>query len=183
MIRSRRTEKRVACIGEVGFHSLLIEFGDLMAARAEPLDGPLARLVAYDEKHKTNLVDTLAAWLDSFGDAAAASKTTFVHPNTFRYRLRRLAEQASAWAKSQAVLMPWAWRCSVMRRSMPQAEIALPPSLKKSSRPKLLRSWSSSLNMKFTMRSRLRPETPVHAPGFSDTPYPAGAWSAAGSSD
>ncbi len=92
VVRSGRTAKRVARIGDVGFHSLLIEFGDLMLARGEPLEGPLARLAEYDAKHKTDLVATLQAWLDSFGDVVAASKDTFVHPNTFRYRLRRLAE-------------------------------------------------------------------------------------------
>jgi sugar diacid utilization regulator len=92
VIRSGQTEKRVACIGEVGFHSLLIEFGDLITARGEPLEGPIGRLDEYDAKHKTNLVATLQAWLDNFGDVVAASKETFVHPNTFRYRLRRLAE-------------------------------------------------------------------------------------------
>lgn len=30
--------------------------------------------------------------LDAFGDVPAASAALFVHPNTFRYRLRRLAE-------------------------------------------------------------------------------------------
>jgi hypothetical protein len=54
--------------------------------------GPVARLSAYDLKHGTNLVETLRAWLDAFGDVAAASTAMFVHPNTFRYRLRRLTE-------------------------------------------------------------------------------------------
>ncbi|HEU5005422.1 MAG TPA: helix-turn-helix domain-containing protein, partial [Jatrophihabitantaceae bacterium] len=35
---------------------------------------------------------TLRAWLDAFGDVIAASAAVYVHPNTFRYRLRRLAE-------------------------------------------------------------------------------------------
>jgi hypothetical protein len=37
-------------------------------------------------------VETLRAWLEAFGDVIAASAAMFVHPNTFRYRLRRLAE-------------------------------------------------------------------------------------------
>ena len=40
----------------------------------------------------TNLVETLKAWLDAFGDVARAAEAMYVHPNTFRYRLRRLAE-------------------------------------------------------------------------------------------
>ncbi len=39
-----------------------------------------------------HLVETLRAWLDAFGDVTAAAAAAYVHPNTFRYRLRRLAE-------------------------------------------------------------------------------------------
>jgi len=37
-------------------------------------------------------VPTLRAWLDAFGDVNAAAAAVYVHPNTFRYRLRRLAD-------------------------------------------------------------------------------------------
>ncbi|MFB9831421.1 PucR family transcriptional regulator [Actinoallomurus acaciae] len=89
---SNRTGKRVACIGDVGFDASLIELADLIAKRGDPLTGPIARLLAYDEKHRTSLVETMRAWLDAFGDVIAASQTVNVHPNTFRYRLRRLVE-------------------------------------------------------------------------------------------
>jgi DNA-binding PucR family transcriptional regulator len=39
-------------------------------------------------------VHTLRCWLDAFGDVPAAAERAHVHPNTFRYRLRRLAEVA-----------------------------------------------------------------------------------------
>ncbi|HEY7174839.1 MAG TPA: helix-turn-helix domain-containing protein, partial [Micromonosporaceae bacterium] len=51
-----------------------------------------ARLYTYDAEHNTNLVETLRAWLDAFGDVIAAAASMYVHPNTFRDRLRRLAE-------------------------------------------------------------------------------------------
>jgi DNA-binding PucR family transcriptional regulator len=37
-------------------------------------------------------VQTLRAWLDAFGDVVAAAAAVYVHPNTFRYRPRRLAD-------------------------------------------------------------------------------------------
>ncbi|MDN3353653.1 helix-turn-helix domain-containing protein [Actinomadura sp. DC4] len=89
---SNRTGRRVACIGDVGFDALLIELADLIAKRGDPLAGPVARLLAYDEKHRSRLVETMRAWLDAFGDVIAAAQAVNVHPNTFRYRLRRLAE-------------------------------------------------------------------------------------------
>jgi hypothetical protein len=92
VLRPRTSPRRVACIGDVSFDALLIEFRDLMVAREDPLEGPVARLIAYDAKHNANLVETLRAWLDAFGNAVEAAEACYVHPNTFRYRLRRLAE-------------------------------------------------------------------------------------------
>ena len=54
--------------------------------------GPVARLLGYDAKNNTRLVDSLRAWLDAFGDVVTASAAVFVHPNTFRYRLSRIGE-------------------------------------------------------------------------------------------
>jgi DNA-binding PucR family transcriptional regulator len=76
----------------VHVEALLLELRDLVAARGDRPTGAVARLVAYDARHRTRLVETLRAWLDAFGDVVAASAALYVHPNTFRYRLRRLAE-------------------------------------------------------------------------------------------
>jgi DNA-binding PucR family transcriptional regulator len=67
---------------------------DRMAAEETLPDGPVVRLRAYDAQHGTALTETLAAWLGTFGDVIAASATVHVHPNTFRYRLKRLTEVA-----------------------------------------------------------------------------------------
>ena len=82
----------VARLEDVQVESLVLELRDLVAARGDRPAGPLARLIAYDRKHQSNLVETLRAWLDAFGDVSAASEALFLHPNTFRYRLRRVAE-------------------------------------------------------------------------------------------
>jgi hypothetical protein len=84
--------RRVARLADVHAEALLMELRDLAAAHGDRPTGPVARLSEYDAEHGTNLVDTLRAWLDAFGDVAAASAAMFVHTNTFRYRLRRLAE-------------------------------------------------------------------------------------------
>lgn len=85
-------ERQVAPIAEVQTASLLLDLEDLRRARGDEVPDPLARLVAYDAEHGAHLVDTLRAWLDHLGDIAAAAASAFVHPNTFRYRLRRVAE-------------------------------------------------------------------------------------------
>ncbi|MEV7012071.1 helix-turn-helix domain-containing protein [Streptosporangium sp. NPDC051022] len=58
------------------------------------LGGPLPILVAHDAAHGTAYVETLRAWLWEQGNPTAASARLHVHPNTFRYRMRRLLETA-----------------------------------------------------------------------------------------
>jgi PucR C-terminal helix-turn-helix domain/GGDEF-like domain len=84
--------RRVARLADVHPDVLLLELRDLAAAHGDRPTGPVAMLACYDTEHGTNLVATLRAWLDAFGDVPAAAAAMFVHPNTFRYRLRRLTE-------------------------------------------------------------------------------------------
>jgi len=92
VLREGSGERRVARLDDIQVEALILELRDLVAARGDRPTGSLARLIEYDRKHQSNLVETLQAWLDAFGDVTAASKALFLHPNTFRYRLRRLAE-------------------------------------------------------------------------------------------
>ncbi|MBM6404545.1 helix-turn-helix domain-containing protein [Phycicoccus sp. CSK15P-2] len=92
VLREGRAPGPVARLADVQTESLVLELRDLAAARQERPQGVLARLIEYDRDHNGRLVPTLSAWLDAFGDVGAASEAVFVHPNTFRYRLRRVAE-------------------------------------------------------------------------------------------
>src|SRR5690606_17173795 len=56
------------------------------------LGGPLPGLRAHDERHGTAFLETLAAWLDHFGDPKGTAQALGVHPNTLRHRLRRMSE-------------------------------------------------------------------------------------------
>ncbi|WP_255632548.1 CdaR family transcriptional regulator [Amycolatopsis sp. TNS106] len=84
--------KRVITAEDAHVDALMLELADLSAARGDAATGPIARLLAYDREHQSQFVHTLRCWLDSFGDVNAASAAAYVHPSTFRYRLRRLAE-------------------------------------------------------------------------------------------
>ena len=84
--------RSVARIGDVETASLLLDLRDLRSSRGDVASGVLARLLEYDARNDAHLIDTLTAWLDRFGDVTAAAAACFVHPNTFRYRLRRVAE-------------------------------------------------------------------------------------------
>ena len=71
---------------------LIQRLTDIMAAEHVEPSGPLERLISYDARHDTDLVLSLTAWLDAFGDVQAAAASMHVHANTFRYRLRRVGE-------------------------------------------------------------------------------------------
>jgi len=60
------------------------------AGRA-PARGPVADLTRHDTEHGTQYVETLRAWLEAQGDLAAVAARLGVHPNTVRYRLRKMA--------------------------------------------------------------------------------------------
>ncbi|MBP6685498.1 MAG: helix-turn-helix domain-containing protein, partial [Leucobacter sp.] len=83
---------RVARLADVHAAVLMRELKDLMVVRGDEFTGPVSKLLAHDSKQKGHLVDTLRAWFDHFGDVGQAAATLFVHPNTFRYRLRRAVE-------------------------------------------------------------------------------------------
>ncbi len=83
---------RVARLEDVQTQALLLELRDLAAARGEGPVGPIALLLEHDERGAGGLIETLEAWLDAFGDVTAAAAALFIHPNTLRYRLRRITE-------------------------------------------------------------------------------------------
>ncbi|WP_300267027.1 helix-turn-helix domain-containing protein [Microbacterium sp.] len=92
VLSERPGYRRVGTLAEVETASLLLELRDLRAARGDTVPGVLTRLDDYDAQNDAHLIATLTAWLDSFGDVTAAAAACFVHPNTFRYRLRRVME-------------------------------------------------------------------------------------------
>ena len=79
----------VAVFGEIRSEVLLTQTLGLLEANPDLRDPGVARLVAYDREHRTDLVGSVVAWLDAMGDVRAAAQRLTVHPNTLRYRLRR----------------------------------------------------------------------------------------------
>jgi DNA-binding PucR family transcriptional regulator len=83
---------RVALSVDVEIDALLLELRHLCEEHGIEPNGAFARLFAYDAQKGTDLLGTVRAWLDSHGDTVAAAEAQHVHPNTFRYRLRRAHE-------------------------------------------------------------------------------------------
>jgi PucR family transcriptional regulator, purine catabolism regulatory protein len=55
-------------------------------------DDVIGELLRYDEKHASNLVETLTGLLEADGNLQQAAANLFVHYNTLRYRLQRISE-------------------------------------------------------------------------------------------
>ncbi|MEV8636915.1 helix-turn-helix domain-containing protein [Streptosporangium sp. NPDC051023] len=92
VLRARDVSGAVVGYTGVHFEALLLQLSDLAEAEEQAPTGPYERLLAYDAEHGSELVPTLRAYLDAFGDVNAAAARVHVHANTFRYRLKRLTE-------------------------------------------------------------------------------------------
>ncbi|MHB2022337.1 MAG: PucR family transcriptional regulator [Mycobacteriales bacterium] len=84
--------RSVVDIDEVRARVVLTELAELARVRPELTLGPLGVLAEHDRDKNTTYLATLRAYLDAFGDIALAAETLNVHPNTLRYRVRRLSE-------------------------------------------------------------------------------------------
>jgi DNA-binding PucR family transcriptional regulator len=83
---------RVVHIGEVRAHAVLLDLLELASPHAGLRDGRLGDLLAADAEHAAQHVATLRAYLDCGGNVARAADRLGLHPNTLRYRVRRLIE-------------------------------------------------------------------------------------------
>jgi PucR C-terminal helix-turn-helix domain/GGDEF-like domain len=71
---------------------VLNEIVEVLRARPILVRGLLDRLITHDRQRNTDYVTTLRIYLDSFGDMRAAAKSLHLHPNSLRYRIKRLTE-------------------------------------------------------------------------------------------
>jgi hypothetical protein len=83
---------RAARLDDVYLETVLDRLGEVLSADEDRSYGPIARLITYDAENSTELTESLRAYLEAFGDVGRAAADVHVHPNTFRYRLRRICE-------------------------------------------------------------------------------------------
>jgi hypothetical protein len=79
----------VAQFEETPLRVLAAAAPDAAGELAQAVLGPVLDLPAQD---RTTLLETLQAWFEAGGSAAETGKRIYCHPNTVRYRLRRLQE-------------------------------------------------------------------------------------------
>jgi hypothetical protein len=82
----------IASIGQVRPRVILRRLAGLARERPDLMEGRLRPLVEQDRARGTANVATLRAYFEAFGDVGLAAAQVSVHPNTFRYRLRRISD-------------------------------------------------------------------------------------------
>lgn len=83
---------KVAAAEDVASKLVLLQLRELAVEHPGLTYGIVEQIAAHDAGRNTNYLETLRAYLDAYGDVPRAASALVVHPNTFRYRLRRLSE-------------------------------------------------------------------------------------------
>lgn len=87
-----RITAAVAALADVQAEVLLGELLALLAGSPQIRDPRLTALVAQDARQGGQLADSVLTWLDRLGDVREAAAELHVHPNTLRYRIRRVEQ-------------------------------------------------------------------------------------------
>jgi hypothetical protein len=72
----------------------LLEVAERLLDRPSSFLPAVRALITHDAGRRSDYADTLLAYLDHFGDVNGAAEHVGIHPNTFRYRMRRLVQLA-----------------------------------------------------------------------------------------
>ncbi len=104
---------QVTSLAEARTTVLLDEIVTLIGSQQRLVDPRIVDLQARDPV----LAETLGAYLDSFGDIAAAAQWLQVHPNTVRYRVRRIEKLLSASLADPEVRLLFSLGLRVLERS------------------------------------------------------------------
>ncbi|MBS2538555.1 helix-turn-helix domain-containing protein [Catenulispora sp. NF23] len=89
-LRGAASPGKVVVFGRDSLSVAAASAPDVMAQLSHAI---LAGLESMPAEDRAILLDTFGAWLDHGGSADEAARRLYVHPNTVRYRLRRLEER------------------------------------------------------------------------------------------
>jgi hypothetical protein len=83
----------VATVADVHTRLLLDRVGNQLARDPRLRHPEVQQMTEHDRERGTDYGLTVLVWLESFNDIGAAASRLQVHPNTLRYRLRRIEEK------------------------------------------------------------------------------------------
>jgi hypothetical protein len=92
VLRENVAAKTVATFDEVRIPSILLMLADLTRANADLRLPGIGVLAAHDAEHSKTYMKTLRAFIDASGNVTTVAADLGIHPNTVRYRVRRLEE-------------------------------------------------------------------------------------------
>jgi hypothetical protein len=84
----------VATMADVQSSVMLLHLRDELERHPELQHPGLRQLIEHDRKRGGELAPSLLAWLEAGQNVQSAAERLHVHPNTLRYRLRRIREHA-----------------------------------------------------------------------------------------
>ena len=91
-IRTLKGERRViASFDDLGSYGLLLGLQDTLSLQVF-YDSVLGKLQKYDEQNSSDLVKSLACFLEANGHWGDAAEKLYVHRHTLRYRMKRVEE-------------------------------------------------------------------------------------------
>jgi sugar diacid utilization regulator len=89
-------DQAVTMFEEVHGRALVADVRRFLAERPVALSRELRLLLEHDRAHASDYAATLRAFFDAVGETGVAAARLHVHPNTLRYRLRRIVEITGA---------------------------------------------------------------------------------------
>jgi hypothetical protein len=92
VLRTKNDWERDGLFASMRHDIVLNEIADVLRARPILVRGLLDRLITHDRQYNTDYVTTLRVYINSFGDMRAAAQSLNLHPNSLRYRVKRLTE-------------------------------------------------------------------------------------------
>jgi DNA-binding PucR family transcriptional regulator len=89
----RRTPgQRVGSVNSLRSQITLMRLVEILEAQFEPLPDALKPLLMLEGEDRDDAVRTLDAYFSHPGNASEAARELHIHPNTFRYRLAKVAD-------------------------------------------------------------------------------------------
>lgn len=92
VLSHEKADGRIASIEDVRSGVTLLTLRELARDHPDLTRGAIETIALHDAEKKTSYLGTLRAYLAYFGNIPAAADAIQVHPNTFRYRMRRLSD-------------------------------------------------------------------------------------------
>jgi len=92
VLRTKNDWERDGLFASMRHDIVLNEIVDVLRARPILVRGLLDRLITHDRQYNTDYVTTLRVYINSFGDMRAAAQSLNLHPNSLRYRVKRVTE-------------------------------------------------------------------------------------------